>query len=242
MVIQTLSGGDRRGARSSIKRCLTPRPARTPSRPAAPAQMARARAERLRHVPSFCAFSHLPLDAPEGRGVHTGARSDSPPNGSTRGLPGSLEKPKYPGRDDQGRHQRALASRPSGEIPPSSNHRPRIAWPAGLGASGDDGEDRHRSTAPATTAYLIASPRLGTNVARYVIRALSLNAVSTVAPTKSGVSERLARTGAIHHPCSRRESPDLRRKNPTSSGGRSSTGSGTRAVARAKPRKTGSRR
>ena len=43
-------------------------------------------------------------------------------------------------------------------------------------------------TAPSTTANLRLSSRFGTSVARYVISALSLNAVSSVAPTKSGSS------------------------------------------------------
>lgn len=53
------------------------------------------------------------------------------------------------------------------------------------GRIGGVGDDRQAAavTAPATTEYLTASGRLGTVDARKVTAALSLNAVSSVAPT-----------------------------------------------------------
>jgi hypothetical protein len=53
---------------------------------------------------------------------------------------------------------------------------------------------------------------------RYVISALSLNAVNNVQPTKSGSSVRIDRTGAIHHPCSPPWMTRPARKKPTNNG------------------------
>src|SRR5687768_10078719 len=77
----------------------------------------------------------------------------------------------------------APAARPSGETESLKNF-PRIETPAGLGALAMTVRPPP-VTAPATTAYFISGVRLGTSEARYVMAALSLKAVRTVAPQKS---------------------------------------------------------
>jgi hypothetical protein len=94
----------------------------------------------------------------------------------------------------------APGRRPTGEIAPPKNLL-SSAWPAGFRAFAITVRPPP-TTAPSTTATFSSSPRFGTSVARYVMRALSLNAVSTADPMKSGASDRLLSTGAIHHPCS----------------------------------------
>ena len=65
-------------------------------------------------------------------------------------------------------------------LTPLLKKRLRIDWPAGFGAFAIT-VSPPPVTAPATTAYLEASLKFGTKVARYVIAALSLNAVNIVA-------------------------------------------------------------
>ena len=76
----------------------------------------------------------------------------------------------------------------------------RMDWPAGFGALAII-VNPPPVTAPATTAYLRLSVNPGTRVLRYVIAALSLKAVSIVAPAINVTSFRLPSTGAIHQAC-----------------------------------------
>ncbi|KAK3604006.1 hypothetical protein CHS0354_026805 [Potamilus streckersoni] len=77
----------------------------------------------------------------------------------------------------------------------------KIACPAGLGAFAST-VSPPPVTAPETSAYFMASLKSGTSVPRYVIAALSLNAVKTVAPMNKGSSDKRDRVGAIHQDCS----------------------------------------
>ncbi len=84
----------------------------------------------------------------------------------------------------------------AGFTPPGKN-LDKMDWPAGLGAFAIT-VNPPPVTAPATTAYFAEIAKSGTKVLKYVIAALSLNAVSTVAITISGKSPREPKTGAIH--------------------------------------------
>ena len=84
----------------------------------------------------------------------------------------------------------------AGFTPPGKN-LDKIDWPAGLGAFAIT-VNPPPVTAPATTAYFAEIAKSGTKVLKYVIAALSLNAVSTVAININGKSPREPKTGAIY--------------------------------------------
>src|SRR5215475_11963462 len=82
---------------------------------------------------------------------------------------------------------------------PSGKNLERMDWPAGFGALAMT-VNPPPATAPATTAYFNDSRKSGTSDARYVIAALSLNAVSVTAPKKRETSSRPLSVGPIHQP------------------------------------------
>src|SRR4051812_5460296 len=91
----------------------------------------------------------------------------------------------------------AASSKRTGLIPADPKRPRKIEKPAGFGALAMTVKPPP-ATAPATSAYLNPGVTSGTNEPRYVSAALSVNAVSAVAPRNRLVSVRPAINGLSH--------------------------------------------
>ena len=85
----------------------------------------------------------------------------------------------------------------TGETPPLK-YGPNTAMPAGFGAFAIT-VNPPPAIAPDMTKYFMESEKFGTSEAKYVMAALSLNAVSTIEHAKSSPSENFSSSGSIHH-------------------------------------------